>query len=331
MSKETSSKLKIAFSRVIARYIQALFLFKKFGVVHNNVFAGIHIVNPTQKPTYSKQNVDLTDNLLDYALALNDTKDLKKFADKSKDQEVITDYKNRSKYKAELEAELLKSKNSTITSYIQEINAIEDWAQSKELSYWTFSKIKITRELINAIGTIALYTVLLGQKNLFPAIPKNKLSSSPFSTLIAKYNCILKNIPGNQHQRSLTILFNLSMSSQVPDDQLDLYIDLECKLPSLATIPYREFKTKGIPQKSIQKEIFTKLKPIHKQYFHNARNLGYNPIVIHENVFTSIFIFFKRAFWFSKKLPKPIRDVFAKRLVFLREKWVIKKKFKHLP
>jgi len=317
MSTDKTTKVQISFTRVLSRYVRSTFFFKKLGIAHTNLFGAIHTVNPSDKPKYKKENTYLTTILIDYALALNDVYDFQKFASRSKDSTVQRDYKIRKRYMKKQEKKLSESNNSVINAYIDEQNSFENWVGSQSDNYWNEETVKQARELMNAIGIVAIYVLLTNQPQLFEVISTNNLKKTPYPSLLNKYKWIFIGNPSNEHHNAIAILWNLALSSQILDDIHDESIDRVCGIPSFATVIKKRNK----------KTQMQKLKKLSYAYLKKAKEFGYNPIRLHNIFFNKLFIFVKQFVFLISKSPKLIKLPLANKFLFLQEKWILKQKF----
>ncbi len=302
--------LNISLKKVIVRFTQSLFVFRSFNIAAGNIFAGIHIVNPQKKTKYLKSNVKTASKLLKYAIAINDIYDNKKFAAKSKDIDIYEDYKNRKDFTKQLREELKQEDNKVVNSYLSQINRLETFIHKQKNRYWNFEKVKLARELVNAINTYTMYSITTGYTK---TLNDTKNKKNPIEELATVYKWILDANPKNNHDKAVIILWNLSMISQLEDDKIKTELDKKCSLATFTTI-----HSEG------QKEDIEKAK---QKYMAIAKHLGYNPIRLHDFVFNKTFKLLKIMVQISSYLPKPIRNIIANRFPFLRERWIIKRKF----
>ena len=145
-----------------------------------------------------------------------------------------------------------------------------------------------------------------------------------------KYAWILNNQPEDIDQVAICILWNLSMIIQLIDDKEDFLVDEICMLPTFATVLNEYHFNSYKPKKDkltfdinaiVRKRTFEEMEDLKEEYYQNAKNFGYKPILVQKVVFNSIFRILKILVRLISKLPRGPRYLLSRRLRFLRERW----------
>jgi len=330
---------------VISRFWQSPAIFRKVDILNGGVIAavlaGAHIANPRRYPFYSRKNIQDAYDLVAYSLLLNDKKDLQKFVSTAQDGEIKDDFQKLCDKCNFLEADLLKRSNPVIRSFIDEINAFEDWVQSKPQSFWDFKHTKTAREVMNVINTACTYALLVGLPHIGVQITQHELRKAPLEALCRKYAFALDQRPDSPDENAITILWSLAMLTQTYDDETDRVVDSMCRLNTFATVLYRQHLTHISAQVVANKkhqtidELVTRkvgkdLYKLREQYSDIAKKHGYHPVKLHDNFFNSILLFLKSFVLLHTRLPLSLRKRLAANITSLREKWIIKGKFTQL-
>ena len=325
MSQKNITKIEINLANLVQRYIfgNLIFFFKHsvLETTNRNILASIYIVNPQKR--YDAERVDLVNKMLNYSIYSNEYLDVEKYVEKNVAPSVQKYYNKARNELEELEKTLLSSNNLLVHSFLNELNLFNNWSTSKDWSYWTPKRIKLSRELMNAFHTFAVYALLT---NFSLKTKKCKT----FRDIKDKYSWIIDNHPQGKDQTAVCILWNLAMVVQLADDIADFPVDEVCELPTYATVLNSYFINKLRPknhpinteiEKVAKKRIKEELNIYKDEYYDNARSFGYAPIIFQEIVFNTIFKTLKLLVRIISKLPRGIRYALSKRLRFLRERW----------
>lgn len=343
--KKKTKKRNITLSLVATRFWQSPALFRKVDFLNGGVIAavlaGVHIANPRRYPHYEKANIKNAYDLVQYSLLVNDEKDLSRFALGSPDAEIRKDYESLVSKSRKLKAELLKRNNMHINSFIEEINIFEDWVLSQKQEYWDLAHTKKAREIMNIINTACTYALLIGLPDIGTKVTKQQLKINPLGALEHKYAFALAMNPQTDDENAITILWSLAMLTQTYDDQTDRVVDSMCRLNTFATVLYRYHlqniskavfanKKHQTIDDLVNQKVDRSLHALRKEYIDKAKQCGYGPVNMHDNFFNSILLFLKSFVLFHTHLPRFLRNRFASNITSLREKWIVKGKFKQI-
>ncbi|MBU0976127.1 MAG: hypothetical protein ABIE03_07255 [Patescibacteria group bacterium] len=333
-TQPSKPKINISLFRLLTRLIwgNLVFLFR-YGVVettNRNLLAAIYIVNPDPKFNYSHQNIDHLNLLANYSIYINEYLDTQKFVRKTDDPKVKEEHRASGGLIKIIEKDLKKIENPRIDDFQKEFKIFHKWVNSKDISFWTPEAIKENRELMNAFHTYIIYVLAVDMKN-----PEYKKAAQTIRQMKSKYKWMLENTPTTVHETAICIAWNLAMVGQLLDDRFDKPIDEVCELATFATILdryYRKLYVKSSMNsdeinKIVRNNVRNRLGEFKREYYENARELGYKPLLFQDMILNPLYVFLKAVMKYISRFPRPIKTVLYKRIRFLRDRWRAMGKF----
>ncbi|MDD3647262.1 MAG: hypothetical protein PHS44_02060 [Candidatus Dojkabacteria bacterium] len=327
-------QIDISIFRLLRKLIggNLLFLFK-YGVIettNRNLLAAIHIVNPYKKYKYKTKNVEIASLLANYSIYINEYIDTKKFIKITDEKKLKDEHKASRELIKSIEKNLKQKKNTKVNDFLKEFRIFHKWVHSKKLDEWDIETIKENRELMNAFHTYAIYTLVLDLKG-----SEYKSAGKSIQQMKSKYRWMIENKPQTVHQSAMCIAWNLAMVGQILDDRFDKPIDEICELATFATILDRHYRKMYIKNKGesyeinkiVENNVRNKLGEFKREYYKNAKELGYKPMIFQDIILNPLYVFLKAGMKYASRFPKPIKTVLYKRIRFLRDRWRAMGKF----